>query len=126
MSFEPTLRVAVGSVMICLCVVAAAFAQQGAAGGQWPYYAGDIGSTKYAPLDQIDDGIVEQDVGAHFGPRVMTKRGMKTDKLAVDNCHSFPKISEQKSAESDQIHPRWPQNVLESRQNCLGIDLDFS
>ena len=28
-------------------------AQQGSADGEWPYYAGDIGSTKYAPLDQI-------------------------------------------------------------------------
>ena len=28
-------------------------AQQGAAGGEWRSYAGDTGSTKYSPLDQI-------------------------------------------------------------------------
>ncbi len=28
-------------------------AQQGAQRGEWPYYAGDAGSTKYSPLDQI-------------------------------------------------------------------------
>src|SRR5690348_11144770 len=28
-------------------------AQRGAASGEWRYYAGDAGSTKYAPLDQI-------------------------------------------------------------------------
>ena len=41
---------------ISLVVVAAhppLMAQQGSADGEWPYYAGDIGSTKYAPLDQI-------------------------------------------------------------------------
>ena len=30
------------------------FAQQGATNGEWRYYAGDNGSTKYSPLDQID------------------------------------------------------------------------
>ena len=33
---------------------APAAAQQGAADGEWRHYAGDIGSTKYAPLDQIN------------------------------------------------------------------------
>ena len=28
-------------------------AQQGPADGQWPYYGGDAGSTKYSALDQI-------------------------------------------------------------------------
>ena len=55
MRFEPTLRIAVGFLIVGLCVVASGFAQQGALAGQWPYYAGDIGSTKYASLDQIDD-----------------------------------------------------------------------
>ena len=36
----------------------AARAQQGAAGGEWRSYGGDTGSTKYAPLDQIDSGNV--------------------------------------------------------------------
>jgi quinoprotein glucose dehydrogenase len=30
-----------------------AYAQQGASSGQWSAYAGDLGATKYAPLDQI-------------------------------------------------------------------------
>ena len=29
-------------------------AQEGAAEGEWRHYAGDRGSTKYSPLDQID------------------------------------------------------------------------
>ena len=33
---------------------APAAAQQGAADGEWRHYAGDSGSTKYAPLDQIN------------------------------------------------------------------------
>jgi quinoprotein glucose dehydrogenase len=38
----------------------AAVAQRGTAGGQWPTYGGDSGSTKYAPLDQITAGNVNQ------------------------------------------------------------------
>ncbi len=30
------------------------FAQAGAIEGEWQAYGGDIGSTKYTPLDQID------------------------------------------------------------------------
>lgn len=40
--------------MIALISPAFAWAQHGALNGQWPYYAGDAASTKYAPLDQID------------------------------------------------------------------------
>ena len=36
-----------------------AFAQQGAADGEWRSFAGDLGSTKYSPLDQIDADNVE-------------------------------------------------------------------
>ena len=28
--------------------------QSGPAGGEWPAYGGDLGSTRYSPLDQID------------------------------------------------------------------------
>ena len=37
-----------------LLIAAPALAQQGATAGEWRYYAGDNGSTKYSPLDQID------------------------------------------------------------------------
>jgi quinoprotein glucose dehydrogenase len=33
-----------------------AHAQRGAAGGEWRTYGGDLGHTRYAPLDQIDAG----------------------------------------------------------------------
>ena len=29
-------------------------AQQGATGGNWPTYGGDLGHTRYSPLEQID------------------------------------------------------------------------
>ena len=29
-------------------------AQQGTRGSEWRYHSGDLGSTKYAPLDQIN------------------------------------------------------------------------
>ena len=42
------------TVLVALLVVTPASAQRGAANGQWRFYNGDIGSTKYSPLDQIN------------------------------------------------------------------------
>ena len=42
-------------LMVALAAAGPAAAQHGApANGEWPTYGGDLGSTKYAPLDQID------------------------------------------------------------------------
>ena len=49
--------------------------QQGAPKGEWPYYGGDAGSTKYSPLDQInasnvkDLQVVWRWKAENFGPR---------------------------------------------------------
>ena len=41
--------------MVTLLLMAvAAHVQQGTQGGEWRSYGGDLGSTGYAPLDQID------------------------------------------------------------------------
>ena len=45
--------ISAGLSMIVLATVIAT-AQQGAAGGQWRWHSGDLGSTKDAPLDQIN------------------------------------------------------------------------
>ena len=60
MRFKLTLRTAVGTSILLLGVATSGLAQQGAAAGQWSYYAGDIGSTKYAPLDQINEDNVRR------------------------------------------------------------------
>jgi quinoprotein glucose dehydrogenase len=39
---------------------AAVWGQQGARGGEWVRYGADAGTTKYAPLDQIDKGNVSR------------------------------------------------------------------
>jgi quinoprotein glucose dehydrogenase len=44
----------------CLAAVAVAGAQQGSSRGEWTRYGGDAGSTKYAPLDQINKSNVAQ------------------------------------------------------------------
>ena len=50
-------------------------AQHGAVSGEWRYYGGDAGGTKYSPLDQIDATnvsqlqIVWQWKSENFGPR---------------------------------------------------------
>jgi quinoprotein glucose dehydrogenase len=44
-------------------------AQAGAPNGQWPTFAGDLGSTRYAPLDQIDsDNFADLEVAWVFEP----------------------------------------------------------
>ena len=40
--------------LVALALVVPASAQHGAEGGEWRSYGGDVGSTKYSPLDQID------------------------------------------------------------------------
>jgi quinoprotein glucose dehydrogenase len=50
-------------------------AQQGATKGEWRFYGGDAGSTKYSPLDQINPSNVKQlEIvwrwkAENFGPR---------------------------------------------------------
>ena len=52
-----------------------AMAQHGAANGEWRYYGGDTGTTKYSPLDQIDEkNVKELEIvwswkSHNFGPR---------------------------------------------------------
>ena len=43
-----------GIAIVVLMGAAVAWAQQGARGGEWARYGADAGTTKYAPLDQID------------------------------------------------------------------------
>jgi quinoprotein glucose dehydrogenase len=60
---------------LLLFLLSSAHAQQGASKGEWRYYGGDSGSTKYSPLDLINAGNVKQLEIAwrwkaeNFGPR---------------------------------------------------------
>ena len=53
-----------------------ASAQHGASGGEWRHYGGDLGSTKYSPLDQINrDNVGDLQIAwrwktDNFGPRL--------------------------------------------------------
>ena len=67
---------------------AAGAAQQGAGGGEWRYYGGDAGSTRYAALDQINrDNVASLEVAwrwqaANFGPA--PEYNYRTTPLMVD------------------------------------------
>ncbi|MXX55173.1 MAG: pyrroloquinoline quinone-dependent dehydrogenase [Gemmatimonadetes bacterium] len=67
---------------------AAANAQSGAENGQWRYYGGDAGSTRYAPLDQINpDNVTDLEIAwrwqaANFGPQ--PEFNYRTTPLMVD------------------------------------------
>ena len=67
-----------GSVAVVAVLIAAgvtAPAQQGAGEGEWRYYGGDAGGTKYSPLDQINrDNVADLEIAwrwrtDNFGPR---------------------------------------------------------
>jgi quinoprotein glucose dehydrogenase len=56
-----TLRWTVAGVVVAVVLgTAGAVAQQGARGGEWTRYGGDSGTTRYAPLDQINKGNVSR------------------------------------------------------------------
>ena len=50
--------------LLALTIATPLAAQTGASGGEWRHYAGDRGSTKYSPLDQIDRGNFSKLEGA--------------------------------------------------------------
>src|SRR5262249_16804608 len=58
---EDVMRRCVLSIIVCavlLSTTPTSQAQRGTTGGQWPNHSGDKGSTKYAPLDQINKANV--------------------------------------------------------------------
>ena len=63
-------------------------AQQGATGGNWLYYGGDAGSTKYSPLDQIDaDNVADLEIAWRWESRNFGDRpefNYRATPLAVD------------------------------------------
>ncbi len=67
------LRLWAASLGLMLALPAAVVGQAGAAAGEWHYYGGDAGGTRYAPLDQIDrDNVVDLEIkwrwsAANFG-----------------------------------------------------------
>ncbi len=63
-----SLRLAIGmATLVALVPAASAAGQQGATDGQWRTYGGDTGSTRYAPLDQIDgDNFNDLEVAWRF------------------------------------------------------------
>ena len=72
---SPTLTRALATALLAaLCGPGAADGQSGAENGQWRYYGGDAGSTRYAPLDQINpDNVADLEVAwrwrsDNFGP----------------------------------------------------------
>jgi quinoprotein glucose dehydrogenase len=62
-------------VALSILLIPGMRAQKGAANGEWRFYGGDAGSTKYSPLDRIDASNVKQLEIAwrwkaeNFGPR---------------------------------------------------------
>ena len=81
-------RVFAAFLSAALWAPGAADAQSGAANGQWRYYGGDAGSTRYAPLDQINrDNVAQLEVAwrwqaANFGPQ--PEFNYRTTPLMVD------------------------------------------
>jgi quinoprotein glucose dehydrogenase len=94
--FGPVLGPVALSIALCPSL---ALAQYGATNGEWRTYAGDLGGTKYSPLDQIDgtnfstlelawrwasaDGALDLDALRELHPEIGI-RNFKTTPLMVD------------------------------------------
>ncbi|HYL35421.1 MAG TPA: pyrroloquinoline quinone-dependent dehydrogenase [Bryobacteraceae bacterium] len=52
-SCHTTMNMFLGACLLCFSAIPMV-AQSGAAKGEWPTYGGDLGSTRYSPLDQIN------------------------------------------------------------------------
>jgi len=46
-------RISLAAAVLALCAMTRLGAQSGAVNGEWPTYGGDLGHTRYSPLDQI-------------------------------------------------------------------------
>ncbi len=81
---RPQLRIFAGLVIVvAICV--AAMAQRGARDGEWRSYGGDLGSTKYAPLDQINKTNVGNLRIAWRRPAVDARLTAQNPKLTFSN-----------------------------------------
>ena len=55
MNIRHTSGISLIVALLSCSISTVALAQNGApANGEWPTYGGDLGSTKYSPLDQLD------------------------------------------------------------------------
>jgi len=81
-------RACTALLMAAICAPGTADAQSGAENGQWRYYGGDAGSTRYAPLGQINPNnvgsleIAWRWQAANFGPA--PEYNYRTTALMVD------------------------------------------
>ena len=100
-----------------------ALAQYGAANGEWRTYAGDLGGTKYSPLDQIDatnfssleiawrwvsaDGALDLDALRELHPEIGI-RNFKTTPLMVDGVvYVSTPLALSAALEADTGEVRW-------------------
>ena len=74
-------RIRAAALLIAVSAVLPAVAQYGAKKGEWPTYGGDLGSTRYSPLDQIS--------AANFNKLEVAFR-FKTDALGPTPEYQFP------------------------------------
>jgi quinoprotein glucose dehydrogenase len=68
------------AVLSIAAMLPTAFAQRGAPAGEWPTYGGDLGHTRYAPLDAID--------ASNFS-RLEVAWSFKTDSLGPNREFNF-------------------------------------
>ena len=74
-----------GGLVIVTSLWAPVMAQRGSKDGQWRSYSGDLGSTKYAPLDQIGKNNVKSLRIAWRRPAVDSKLMARNPKLTFSN-----------------------------------------
>jgi hypothetical protein len=98
------LLAALGACLLWFCLPA--FAQSGAKSGEWRTYGGDLGSTRYAPLDQI--------IASNFNKLEVAWR-YKTDSLRLRAVRAVPQRTSwptQQDVQRKQYSSCWSSSKL--------------
>ena len=92
----------VRTFVVVLLASATVTAQRGAPSGEWPTYGGDLGHTRYAPLDQI--------TAANFGSLEVAWR-FKADNLGPRPEYTFQStplmVKGRLYSTADRVGPWW-------------------
>ena len=90
-----------GALAALLLAAGPAAAQHGApASGAWPTYGGDLGSTKYSPLDQIDR--------ANFGDLEIAWRWQSADAVLSLTMPGGARVAHRLAADLRRAEPPGP------------------
>jgi quinoprotein glucose dehydrogenase len=136
MTIRPAAAILSALPLILSLLSTPVLAQQGVRGGEWPHYGGDLGSTKYSDLDQIDPSNVRQvgvawqwrspDDALAMGDPAINPGALKATPVMVDGVlyirTSLSLVSAIDASTGEEIWTFDPQSYRHGRPPNLGFN----